>query len=100
MLEARQDHRPSAEPPLTGSCGPCRILAQKKAVRPPRLEGVSELRGSHAQSPPKYLSKIARTSVADFERDFDEAAGCFADRLRRLQHALSGDELQRRQSRW
>ena len=42
---------------------------------------------------------MARTGVADFERDFDEAARCFADQLLRLQHALSGHELQRRYPR-
>src|ERR1700680_1665333 len=63
------------------------------------LEVVAELCGSHAHRPPKYLSKMARTSVADFDRDFDEAAGCFADQLLRLQHALSRHELQRRHPR-
>ena len=42
---------------------------------------------------------MAWTSVADFERDFDEAAGCFADQLLSLQHALSDHELQRRHPR-
>jgi hypothetical protein len=60
------------------------------------LEGVAELCGSHAHRPPKYLSEMARTSVADFERDFDEAVGGFSDQLLRLQHALSDHELKRR----
>ena len=51
------------------------------------------------QSRAKRLSEMARDRVADFERDFDEAAGCFADQLLRLQHALSGHELQRRHPR-
>jgi hypothetical protein len=63
------------------------------------LEGVTELRWSHAHRPPKYLSEMAWTSVADFERDFDEAAGGFADQLLSLQHPLSGHELQRRYPR-
>ena len=63
------------------------------------LEGIAELRRSHAYRPPKYLSKMARTSVADFECDFDEASGCFADQLLSLQHALSSQELDRRHTR-
>jgi hypothetical protein len=63
------------------------------------LEGVAELRGSHTHLPPKYLSEMAWTSVADFERDFDQAAGCFADQLLSLPHALSDHELQRRYPR-
>jgi hypothetical protein len=42
---------------------------------------------------------MARARVADFERDFDEAAGGFADQLLSLQHALSDHELQRRHPR-
>jgi hypothetical protein len=42
---------------------------------------------------------MARDRVADFERDFDEAAGCFTDQSLRLQHALSGHELQSRHPR-
>ena len=42
------------------------------------LEGVAELSGSHTHRPAKYLSEMARTRVTDFERDFDEAAGCFS----------------------
>ena len=38
---------------------------------------------------------MAWTSVADFERDFDEAARGFTDQLLGLQHALSDHELQR-----
>ena len=47
----------------------------------------------------KNLSEMAWTSVADFERDFDEAAGGFPDQLLSLQHALSDPELQRRHRR-
>jgi hypothetical protein len=42
---------------------------------------------------------MAWTSVADFECDFDEAAGGFANQLLSLQHAFSGHELQRRYPR-
>ena len=94
-IDAGRDHRPLTKWLLSGSCGPCRILAEKrKSCSLSLLEGVSELRWSHAHRPPKYMSEMARTSVADFERDFDEAVGCFADQLLRLQHALPGHELQ------
>src|SRR5215472_11742562 len=63
------------------------------------LEGIAELSGSHAHRPPKYLSEMAWTRVTDFKRDFDETAGCFADQLLSLQHALAGHELQRRYPR-
>src|SRR5882724_10379291 len=54
----------------------------------PSILGVARSRGS-----------LDWNSIADFERDFDQAAGCFADQLLRLQHALSGHELQRRHPR-
>ena len=63
------------------------------------LEGVAELRGSHAYRLPKYLSEMTRASVADFERDFDEAAGCFADQLLSLQHA-PGSRIAEASSPW
>ena len=60
------------------------------------LEGVAELRGRRAHRPPKDLREMARIRVADFERDFDEAAGGFPDQLLCLQHALADHELMRR----
>jgi hypothetical protein len=65
---------------------------------PCELEGVAELCRSHAHRLPKYLGEMTRIRVADFERDFDYAAGGFPDQLLRLQHALSGHEVQRRHS--
>lgn len=52
--------------------------------------------GRHAHCPPKDLREMARTRVADFERDFDEAAAGFSDQLLCLQHALAGHQLMRR----
>jgi hypothetical protein len=42
---------------------------------------------------------MAWISVADFERDFDEAAGGFPNQSACLQHALSDHELQWRYPR-
>ena len=51
-----------------------------------------EPRGDLARRPQKYLYEMAWTSVADFQRDFDEDAG---DQPLSLQHALSGHQLQK-----
>src|SRR6201988_545293 len=83
----------SAAAVLPGPAGRCR----RGGVLP--SEGVAELRGSHADRPSKYLSEMARTRIAHFERDFDEAAGRFADQSLRSQHSLSGYKLKRRHPR-
>jgi len=45
------------------------------------LQGAAELCGRDANHSPEDLSKMARTRVADFERDLDEAARGFADEM-------------------
>src|SRR5258708_18603370 len=59
------------------------------------LQSATELCGRHANHTPEDLSKMARARVADFECDFDEAAGWFADELLSADDTLSRDELQR-----
>jgi hypothetical protein len=70
---------------LSYSCG--------KAVRARERCGFAS---APADRSPKHLSETARTGVAHFECDLDETARCFPDQFLRLQHALSGYELQRR----
>src|SRR5262249_10497042 len=56
-------------------------LAKKRCAF---LYGVTELHGA-ISTVRSNMSKMTWTSVADFERDFEEAAGSFADQLLSLQ---------------
>ena len=60
------------------------------------LQGAAELRRPHANNAPEHLREMARTRVANLQRNFDEAAGRFADQSLCAGDPLSGNELQRR----
>src|SRR5580704_10177167 len=82
-LLSGRDHQPATRRLLSESCGTCRILAGKQwalvrkhgylypracALWAPGRSGICV--GAYTSVRRKYLSEVARTSVANFERDF------------------------------
>src|SRR2546423_14204422 len=73
---------------------PSPFLRKKKS--PAFSEGAPKLRRRHACNAPKNLSEIAWAGIADVERDLDEAARGFTNKLLCAADPLSRHELQRR----
>src|SRR5260370_14591565 len=76
---------------------PSAFLRQKRS--PAFSEGATELCGRHARNAPKNFAERASARVADFERNLDEPARGFTDKLLYAVDPLQCPVMQRRYSR-